>query len=249
MDKSKLALAGMVFLASLTNSVVAQTGTNKNSSAEVVAIWSDRQQMPGYAREKQALQESLEVVSTVDLLNRAIADRGYLVTAINEQSGDRVEYEIAKANRSYEIAAELATSGAVSSVFVSSNIYPALSTRKALADNNYRVDALIYDKSTGALYSDSRYLKAWNSDKEMLRDRLTKGMALSDYESQLSALGYKITSINDLEEDYVEFEVVKGDQSYEVQLDLVEGGRMVSNVEIDSNIWKSEATEEALNKR
>ncbi len=60
----------------------------------------------------------------------------------------------------------------------------------------------------------------------------------------MKKLGYQITSTNDREKDYLEYEIVKGDNSYEVQIDLENG--KAKKVDVTANMWHSEATERAM---
>jgi hypothetical protein len=46
--------------------------------------------------------------------------------------------------------------------------------------------------------------------------------------------------------DYVEYEVVKGDQSYEVQIDLDKNSGRAKKIDVTTNMWQAEATERAL---
>ena len=45
--------------------------------------------------------------------------------------------------------------------------------------------------------------------------------------------------------DYAEYEVVKGSDSYEVQIDFDKGGK-ARKVDVAANVWKADATERAL---
>ena len=64
------------------------------------------------------------------------------------------------------------------------------------------------------------------------------------YNQQLKSMGYQVTSVNDNEKDYVEYEVVKGSDSYEVQVDFENG--KAKEIDVTTNVWQSEATERAL---
>jgi hypothetical protein len=59
-------------------------------------------------------------------------------------------------------------------------------------------------------------------------------------------LGYSITAVNYNTPDYVEYEVVKGDRSYEVQMDVDEDTGLATNIDIASNLWETDQTEAAL---
>ena len=62
-------------------------------------------------------------------------------------------------------------------------------------------------------------------------------------------MGWKITSVNHDKPDYVEYEIVKGDQSYEVQIDFDKNSRKGIKVDVAANAWKADATKKALNQR
>jgi uncharacterized protein YmfQ (DUF2313 family) len=86
----------------------------------------------------------------------------------------------------------------------------------------------------------------WNQGQAELQKKLAPGMAANDYRRKLEKLGYKITATNYNDSDYVEYEVVKGDQTWEVQIDVNEDTRQATSVDIAQNVWKTDATEAAL---
>ncbi|MEW6300380.1 MAG: hypothetical protein AB1671_22025 [Thermodesulfobacteriota bacterium] len=86
----------------------------------------------------------------------------------------------------------------------------------------------------------------WEAGQRQLEEQLPPGRTPQFYRQRLAELGYEITSVNDRESDYLEYEVVKGDRSYEVKLTLDEDTRRATDVDIDWNVWKADATEEAL---
>jgi len=86
----------------------------------------------------------------------------------------------------------------------------------------------------------------WNEGQAELQKNLAPGMAADSYRRKLEQLGYKVTATNYNNPDYIEYEVVKGNQTWEVQIDVNEDTRRVTDVEIAQNIWKTEATETAL---
>jgi hypothetical protein len=95
-------------------------------------------------------------------------------------------------------------------------------------------------------YSDRDRMSNWDQGKKQLEQALKTGLDKNAYRQQLEKLGYKITAVNYDDPDYVEYEVVKGNQSYEVQIDFNKDTRRASKVEIETNMWKAEATERAL---
>ena len=59
-------------------------------------------------------------------------------------------------------------------------------------------------------------------------------------------MGYTITSTNYDTPDYVEYEIVKGDQTYEVQIDVDDETGNATDVEVEANLWKTNPTEAAV---
>jgi len=86
----------------------------------------------------------------------------------------------------------------------------------------------------------------WNRGQAELQKQLPPEMAPDSYPEKLKQLGYKITSINYNNPDYLEYEVVKGDQTWEVQIDVDEDTGKATQIDIAQNMWKTDATTAAL---
>jgi uncharacterized protein YmfQ (DUF2313 family) len=71
-------------------------------------------------------------------------------------------------------------------------------------------------------------------------------MTSGSYRGKLKQLGYKITSTNYDTSDYLEYEVVKGDQTWEVQIDVDEDTGKATEVDIAQNVWKTDETTAAV---
>jgi hypothetical protein len=97
--------------------------------------------------------------------------------------------------------------------------------------------------TTGAQTTDSAQ---WNRGQAELQKQLPPGRASDSYHEKLKKLGYKITSINYNNSDYLEYEVVKGDQTWEVQIDVDEDTGKATQIDIAQNAWKTDATTAAL---
>jgi hypothetical protein len=100
------------------------------------------------------------------------------------------------------------------------------------------------DRSAPNQYSDRDRRAGWEKGKEALESALKPGQDKNFYRRELEKLGWKITSVNYDKPDYVEWEIVKGDQTYEVQVDFKDN--KASKVDVTTNMWKAKATEEAL---
>jgi len=97
--------------------------------------------------------------------------------------------------------------------------------------------------TSGAETADSTQ---WNRGQAELQKLLSPGMAPGSYREKLKHLGYRITSTNYNNPDYLEYEVVKGDQTWEVQIDVDEDTGKATQVDIAQNTWKTDATTAAL---
>lgn len=86
----------------------------------------------------------------------------------------------------------------------------------------------------------------WNQGQAELQKQLPPGMTADGYKGKLKQLGYKITSINYNNSDYLEYEVVRGDQTWEVQIDVDEDTGKATQIDIAQNVWKTDATTAAL---
>ncbi|MEW6297627.1 MAG: hypothetical protein AB1671_07790 [Thermodesulfobacteriota bacterium] len=64
--------------------------------------------------------------------------------------------------------------------------------------------------------------------------------------NQLQDLGFLITSINYNQPDYVEYEVVKGDETFEIQITMDPETDRATAVDVTGNLWQSYATDWAL---
>jgi hypothetical protein len=62
-------------------------------------------------------------------------------------------------------------------------------------------------------------------------------------------MGYKVTSVNADKPDYVEYEIVKGEDTFEVQIDFDKNSGKATKVDVSANMWQAEATDKALSRR
>src|SRR6266550_4613686 len=58
------------------------------------------------------------------------------------------------------------------------------------------------------------------ASEETLEHALKTGETKNFYRREIENMGWQITSVNYDKPDYVEYEIVKGDDSYEVQIDF-----------------------------
>jgi len=86
----------------------------------------------------------------------------------------------------------------------------------------------------------------WNMGQTELQKQLAPGMSAADYRKKIEGLGYQITSTNYNNADYLEYELVKGDNTWEVQIDVDDATKKATKVDVTMNSWKTDATERAL---
>jgi len=104
--------------------------------------------------------------------------------------------------------------------------------------------ALAVPATAGAAMTESG--EHWNQGQAELQKNLPPGQPADVYRKKLEELGYKITSTNYDNPDYLEYEVVKGDQTWEVQIDVNDDTHRATKVDVAHNVWKTDATKAAL---
>jgi hypothetical protein len=92
-------------------------------------------------------------------------------------------------------------------------------------------------------------MKSSKDAEDKLEQALKTGEEKGFYRRELEKMGWKITSVNYDKPDYVEYEIVKGKDSYEVQIDFDENSHKATKVDVAANAWQSEATKRALDQR
>lgn len=211
-------------------------------------LWQDRMGLENYDMQRVALEKDLKGSDTVEQLHNRLKKADYRITAINQESDSDVEYEVVKGDHTFEVKSEI-TDGKLKDVEVTNNIWRADSTKRALKDANYDTSDVKYNKEHAGHYSDDQYTETWSKEKAALADAMPVGKKFEDYQQILKAKGYQITSINDKNDKKVEFEIVKGDHSFEVNLERDAETKVVKEVAVSHNIWTSEETEKALEKK
>ncbi len=253
MSSTRTAIAAVMATTFACGIASAQTTDMKSVASDKMATpagnamgYSDRQRMVPWNGDKEGLTQALKVGASKADYVKIIADAGFTITAINKEKPDYLEYEVVKGAHSYEVQIDLdKTTHMGSKVDVDSNLWRADATKEAMRSGK----AVMATKplANGDLYSDRAYRKGWTNEKEKLEKSLALGKDVAYYTGELKKMGYQITSTNDKEKDYVEMEIVKGRDSYEVQIGLDDAGK-AKKVDVAANMWQSEATEKALAK-
>jgi uncharacterized protein YmfQ (DUF2313 family) len=209
--------------------------------------YSDRELRKNYEDEEQKLEQALKAGQDKNFYRRELEKMGYQITSINYDKADYVEYEIVKGNNSYEAQLDFDKSGKATKIDSAPNLWRTDSTKAALRGK--KVSAPKGAIANPERYSDRDRRKAYDSEEEKLEKTLKTGETKQTYRSQLEKMGYKITSVNADKPDYVEYEIVKGNDTYEVQIDFDKNSGKATKVDVTSNLWQADATDKALSQR
>jgi hypothetical protein len=202
---------------------------------------SDRRLSKDAQSQRAELQRALKSGQTPTEMRNTLKSMGYQLTAINDSDKDHVEFEVVKGRSSHEVQVDLDADGQrAKKVEIAPNLWRASTTKQALDGQ------LVATPASGRDASDRLYMKSWNDEKDMLEQTLAVGQPKDFYKTKLTQMGYQVTSTNDAERDHLEYEVVKGRNSYEVQLSMDGKSGRVDKVDVTTNVWESDATERAL---
>jgi uncharacterized protein YmfQ (DUF2313 family) len=213
------------------------------------ARYSDRDRMRSSKDEEDKLEKALKTGEEKDFYRRELEKMGWQITSVNYDKPDYVEYEIVKGNDSYEVQIDFdKNSRKATKVDVTTNVWKTDATENALKTGKKGA----YPKKTTdnpARYSDRDRAKSSQDEEDKVEKALKTGEEKDFYRRELEKMGWKITSVNYDKADYVEYEIVKGDQSYEVQIDFDKNSRKATKVDVAANAWKADATKKALSQR
>ena len=244
-----IAIASAALLATgMAHAADSNTKATKTADHAVSVPMSDSGLKAMNADRAQLAQKLRSAKMRADL-DKVLHDNGYRISAINEDKKDYLEYEVVKGQNSYEIQIHF-KDGATNAtkIEVEPNMWRADTTKRMLKDANYKhASALVADPE--GRYSDRRYMKGWKDEKERLEKALPANLKVTEYKGKLQALGYKVTAVNDREKDYVEYEIAKGDNSYEVQIDLDPATQTAKKIDVTSNLWEAESTDRTTDKK
>lgn len=206
------------------------------------ATYSDRTMMKPWTDEKERLQSLLPPGQNKAWYTKALSDQGFRITAVLKDQPDGAEYEIVKGANSWEVDLDFDNAGKATKVEVETNLWLADTTEAVLRGTKVSTTAAY--RSGDERYSDDSRMKAWTGEKDRLEKALATGHDRAYYASELKRMGYQVTSTNESDKDKVEYEVVKGRDTYEVQVDFKNGKG--TDVHVSTNMWKSDETERAL---
>jgi uncharacterized protein YmfQ (DUF2313 family) len=204
--------------------------------------FSDRDWMKSRAADKDQMEQALGVGKDKAHYRQALEKMGYHITAVNYDKPDYLEYEIVKGKDTYEVQVDFdKNTGKSTKVDVATNVWKADATDKALKDSNYKYvypSAVTRDADR---FSDRARMKTAIATSDQLEKELGVDRDRAYYRSALEKLGYQVTSVNYDKPDYLEYEVVKDGDSYEVQIDFDEKSKKSTKVDVTVNAVRAEA--------
>jgi len=235
-------LGGVIVSVPATIPVLAADSTTKAGNP---GDYSDRDRMNSSEDEKKQLEQALKTGEEKDFYRRELEKMGWQITAVNYNKPDYLEYEIVKGPSTYEVQATFdKNSHKANKVDVEWNMWKADATEKAL--KGQKVDYPRGTTTNASRYSERDKMKSSKNEKTKLEQALKSGEEKDFYRRELEKMGWQITSVNHDKPDYVEYEIVKGPSTYEVQVDFDQNSHKSNKVSVTYNGWKADATNKAL---
>lgn len=209
--------------------------------------YSDRSHRSDWEKGKEEMTRGLKIGEDRDFYRRELDKMGYQITSVNYDKPDYVEYEVVKGDQTWEVQIDLdKNSHRASKVDVSTNMWKADTTDQVLKGKKVASNDKGLFNIRNSRFSDRDHKSSWEQGKEEMTRDLKIGEEKPFYRRELQKLGYQVTSTNTDKPEYAEYEVVKGDRTYEVAIDFDKTSHRASKVDISTNMWRAKATDEAL---
>jgi hypothetical protein len=209
-------------------------------------MYSDRDRAKAMKSEEDKLEQALKTGEEKSFYRREVEKAGWQITSVNYDKSDYLEYEIVKGKDTFEVQIDFdKNSHKASKVDVTTNIWKTDATKQTLRSNK----KVPYPSKTTAnpeRFSDRDRMKVSKNEKEKLAQVLKTGEEKEFYRRELGKMNWKITSVNYDTPEYAEYEIVKGDTSYEVQINFDRNSHKATKVDVAYNAWQTDATDSAL---
>jgi uncharacterized protein YmfQ (DUF2313 family) len=233
--------AGSAILALPAFLLAADNPANSSPSA-----YSDRDRVKASKDEKDKLEQSLKTGEDKAHYRQQLEKLGWIITSVNYDKPDYIEYEVVKGKSSYEVQIDFDKDSHKSTkINVAYNAWKTDATDAALEG---KVPTRSPEKTTAnaSRYSDRDRMKSAKNSKDKLEQSLKTGEDKAFYRKQLEKMGWKITAVNYDKPDYVEYEIVKGGDTYEVQMDFDKSSHKATKIDVAANVWRADETKNAL---
>jgi hypothetical protein len=177
--------------------------------------------------------EALPIGQTKDFYRTELKKRGYTISKVNTDDRDELDLEAVKGGHSIAMEVEFDDQTAKSTSIDADTMWvESESTQRTRTGNMDRVPA---DED-----------EMWQQGQAQLQKALPAGQPRDFYAKKMKEMGYRVTSVNDADEDNLEYEVVKGDRTYEVQIDIDDNTNKATEVEVGMNLWQTDATDRVV---
>lgn len=216
--------------------------------AQDATRYSDRDRVKTWSVDKDRLQKSLGTGHDKAHYRQALEKQGFSITAVNYDRADYLEYEIVKGRETYEVQVDF-KDGRSTKVDVTTNAWRADTTSRAMSQSDYKYQYPSATTTNPSMYSDRDRSKLFASEKGSVEKSLGVGQDRAHYKLALEKMGFQVTAVNYDRPDYLEFEVVKNRDSYEVQISFDKASGKSTKVDVTTNVWQAEATEKALGQK
>lgn len=160
--------------------------------------------------------------------------RGYTITKVNTDDQDELQLEAVKSGHSLAFNADFDEDTGRSTSVDADTIW-------AESESTARV-------RTRDMATPTDDDEQWQQGQAQLQMALPAGKSRDFYAKKLRDLGYKVTSTNEADSDELEYEVVKGDRTYEVEIAIDEETNKATSVDIQANLWQTEATDRVVDR-
>jgi uncharacterized protein YmfQ (DUF2313 family) len=196
--------------------------------------YSDRDR----ARSKDMIKEleALPLGQTKEFYRDELKRRGYTISKVNTDNRDELDLETVKNGHSIAMEVEFDEETAKSTSIDADTMWVESESTERMRTKTMDKDPADKDE-------------LWQQGQAQLQRALPAGQPPDFYAKKLKELGYKVTSVNDADEDNLEYEIVKGEQTYEVQIDIDDNTNKATDVEIGMNLWKTEATNRVVDRQ
>ncbi len=205
------------------------------SNADRTKVWTN---------EKAALETMLGTGKDKAFYRTQLEKAGYWITSINADTPSRLEYEIVKGPNTYEVQVNFAE-GRSTKVDVTTNVWKDANTKQALAGKTTKYAYPTTVSRDADKVSDTVRNKAWVDEKSKMEKDLGVGHDRAYYKAALEKMGFQVTSVNENDKKNLEYEVVRGDTTYEVQVDFDANSGKSTRVGVSTNMWEAPMTERA----
>ncbi len=245
--KPRTALLSIV-IAGMTVSVPISVayGAEREQRSNDGSRFSDRDYLKNWKSQEDTLKRALQTGEGKDFYRRELTKMGWQITSVNYDKPDYLEYEIVKGDDSYEVQIDFdKNSNKASKVDVTVNSWKTDATENALA-NRKKVAYPSRTTTDPERFSDRQRMTTAKDSEGKLEQALKTGEGKDFYRRELEKLAWQITSVNYDKPDYLEYEIVKGDESFEVQIDFDKNSNKATKVDVTMNAWKTDATKKAL---